>query len=86
MDDIPEHKRYLWRPIEYQGDGIEVETTIHADRVVIRREPAPAAEPAPTDDTAAIIAALIAKIEQIEAKTDSNTQALAALAEEAVKE
>ncbi len=89
LDDVPEHKRFLWRPIEFQGEGSEVETTIHEDRVVIRREPVPEVAAAP-DDTLAMIAALVAKVDaqdaeiaKLRSSTSKISDALVSLAEEA---
>jgi hypothetical protein len=84
-DDIPPHKRYLWRPIEYVGEGQEVETTVYDDRVVIRLEPAPEPEPV-QDDTSAVIAALVAAQQKADAEISRLKSMLASLAEEAVKE
>lgn len=73
------------RPIEYVGEGIEVETTVYDDRVVIRREPAPEPEPV-QDDTSAVIAALVAAQQKADAEIARLKSMLASLAEEAVKE
>lgn len=83
---IPAHKRYLWRPIVFDGDGKEVETTVHADRVVIRREPAPVAPVAPApapDDTRQILAAVITKMTSLEQDIDGLRRVMALLSEAA---
>lgn len=51
MDDVPEHKRHLWRPVVYEGDGSLTETIIEPDRVRIVRSTPPLTQ----DDYAASI-------------------------------
>lgn len=40
LTDVPEHKRFLWRPVVYEGEGPNSETIIEPDQVrVIRSTP-----------------------------------------------
>jgi hypothetical protein len=42
IDEIPAHKRALWLPVEYEGDGPQVDVTVEANRVrVVRSMPLP---------------------------------------------
>ncbi|NBW16829.1 MAG: hypothetical protein EBR82_53520 [Caulobacteraceae bacterium] len=35
--DIPEHKRHIWRPVVYEGEGPNVTSVVEADRVRVMR-------------------------------------------------
>lgn len=35
LNDVPEHKRYLWLPVVYEGDGPQSQTIIEAAQVRI---------------------------------------------------
>lgn len=41
IDDVPEHKRYMWAPVVYDGDGPITTTSVHADHVVVTRSHPP---------------------------------------------
>jgi hypothetical protein len=44
LDDVPEHKRSIWRPVVYEGEGPNTETIIEANQVrIVRSTPAPTA-------------------------------------------
>ena len=64
LEDVPEHKRYLWRPVVEEGDGDDRQIKVEADLVRITRTPRPQRvkpEPAP-DPYEARIAALEARV------------------------
>ena len=64
LEDVPEHKRYLWRPVVEEGDGDDRQIKVEADLVRITRTPRPQRvmpEPEP-DRHEARIAALEARV------------------------
>lgn len=44
MEDVPEHKRAIWRPVAYEGEGSETQTVVepHRVRIVSFNPPTPA--------------------------------------------
>lgn len=40
MEDVPPHKRALWVPVVYEGEGSETQTIVEADQVrIVRFDP-----------------------------------------------
>lgn len=64
MAEVPEHKRYLWRPVIEEGEGEDRKITVASDHVRIVRSPRPKREsaPVPEDTKEARIAVLEAKV------------------------
>ena len=45
LDQVPEHKRSLWRPVVYEGEGPNSETIIEPTQVrIVRSSPPPTAD------------------------------------------
>lgn len=45
MQDVPEHKRHIWRPVVYEGAGGKQTVTIESNRVLIQRFDPPPTTP-----------------------------------------
>ena len=44
MEQVPEHKRFIWRPVVYEGSGSQTQTIIEPSQVrIVRSAPAPTA-------------------------------------------